>query len=314
MTATPSREILLGPDALEERLDHVPVLGDVAVLRRLVGDDRHQADFGVLLFDQVLAGLALDLAAEEHLQPGVEGVDLQGVFGPEELHAQAQPGADVAPARRRLDDDDLAVVVPVLDERAGEILGRPVEVVGLPAAVLGQDGGVFRLLPLEAVGVGRDADRGQDIARRARRRQHEPGLLDRMAHHVVEDAAALQRAFPEPGHVRVRCAPRPRGPGRAGRPGPRPRAQTISLPRVDGRGEDLVFEVAVEKIRFPGQGQHLLGFLDVPAERLFAGDADELGRSRVRTAWAISSMTSHPGEVRGADPEGVDGRIGGHGR
>src|SRR4030042_620798 len=145
-------EVFLRPDAADEGLDHVPVLGDIAVFSGLVGDDGHQPDLVVLLLDPVLAGLALDRAAEKDLEAGVERVDLQGVLGAEELHAQAQAGPDVAPARRRLDDEDLAGLVPVLDERPGAVLGPPLQVVRLAAAVAGQDRGVFGLLPLEAVG------------------------------------------------------------------------------------------------------------------------------------------------------------------
>ncbi len=103
------REVLLRPHALEEALDHMPVLGDVTVLGGFVGHHGHQTDLGVLLLDQVLAGLALDLAAEEDLQPGVQGVDLQGVLRPQQLHAQPQAGPDVAPGGGRLDDQDLAL-------------------------------------------------------------------------------------------------------------------------------------------------------------------------------------------------------------
>ncbi|OQB50446.1 MAG: hypothetical protein BWX98_02625 [Candidatus Aminicenantes bacterium ADurb.Bin147] len=284
----------------------------VAVLGRLVGHDRHEADLRVLLFDEVLAGLAPDLPAEEDLQGAVERVDLEGVLGAEQLHAEPEARSDVAPARRRLDDEDLAVLVPELDQGPGEILGRAVEVIGLSAAVFLQDGGVFRLLPLEAIRVGRDRDGRQDVARRPRRRQHEAGFLDRVAHHVVEHSAALERSFPEPRHVRAAVLlGRPSQVGRAG-DGRAPGPQDL-LAAGDGGGEDLVFEITVQDPGFFDEGEHPAGFLGVAAKRFFAGHAPQLGFAR-KDSVGDFLHDFEAGEVGGADPEGADGRISGHGR
>jgi len=43
----------------------VAVLVDVAVHRGLVGDDGHEAELGVLLFAEILAGCLLQVTAEE---------------------------------------------------------------------------------------------------------------------------------------------------------------------------------------------------------------------------------------------------------
>ena len=82
---------------LAKRLHHVPVLADVPVLRFLVGHDRHHARLGVLLLDQVLARVARYFAAQEDLESRVERVDLHGVLGTQELHAEPKSGPDVAP-------------------------------------------------------------------------------------------------------------------------------------------------------------------------------------------------------------------------
>ncbi len=90
--------------APEERPDEVPVLRLVAVRRRLVGDDGHEAHLRVLLLDQILARIPDDLAAEEELEAGVERVPRHRVLGAEHLGREPQTGADEAPGRRRLAD------------------------------------------------------------------------------------------------------------------------------------------------------------------------------------------------------------------
>jgi len=109
---------------VQERPGHVPILGRVAVLAHLVGHDRHQPDLGVLLLDQIVTRLATHLAAEEQLQPAVERVEGHRVLGPEQLHAQPEPGAHTAPRGAGLADQRRAVVRLVLDRDAGEVLGR----------------------------------------------------------------------------------------------------------------------------------------------------------------------------------------------
>ena len=83
------------------------------------------------------------------------------------------------------------------------------------------------------------------MAGRARPGQEKAAELDAVAHHVVQDAAALQRAVPEPRHVRAavlfgrarqvraagdRCAARP----------------DELAPARHRRREDLVLEIPVQ--------------------------------------------------------------------
>src|SRR6266550_208454 len=60
--------------ATEEHAHEVPILGVVAVGRRLARHHGHEPHFGVLLLHQVLAALPFHLATEEQLQPAVERV------------------------------------------------------------------------------------------------------------------------------------------------------------------------------------------------------------------------------------------------
>src|SRR2546426_1117251 len=53
-----------GRGALKEGLNKVTILGLVTIRGRLIGDHRHLAHFGILFLDEVLAGLALNFAAE----------------------------------------------------------------------------------------------------------------------------------------------------------------------------------------------------------------------------------------------------------
>src|SRR5450759_4697150 len=52
----------------------LPLLGAVAIHRRLFGDDGHQTHLGVLLFDEILAGFSLHFPAEKHLEARVERI------------------------------------------------------------------------------------------------------------------------------------------------------------------------------------------------------------------------------------------------
>jgi len=67
--------------------------------------------------------------------------------------------------------------------------------------------------------------------------------------------------------------------GRPGQEGfPRQRrtpAPEDLLPTDHGRGEELVLQIAVQETHTLHQLQHLLGFGDVPAQRLFAGHTQE---------------------------------------
>src|SRR5262249_36797720 len=83
--------------AVQETIDEVSILGLVTVLVCFAGDDGHQSLLGVLLFDQVFAGRALDAAAQEGLQAGVERVDRERGFGAVHLRGQSRARADEAP-------------------------------------------------------------------------------------------------------------------------------------------------------------------------------------------------------------------------
>src|SRR5262250_3058605 len=93
----------------------------------------------------------------------------------------------------------------------------------------------------------------------------------RVAHHVVEDAAALEVPAPEPGPVRSAVLlGRAREIGPAGRG--RPAGPQEVFPRLDLRSEDLVLEVAMREVDAPNELEHLFRFGDIAGERLLAGD------------------------------------------
>ena len=127
-------------------------------------------------------------------------------------------------------------------------------------------------------------------ARRSGRGQQVAADLEAVAHHVVEHAAALQVALPEPGHVRAAVLL-----GRArevGAPGAAaPRAQTISRAALEARREELVLEIAVQDARLLHELDHAPRLGDVAAERLLAGDAAQVARRASRAA-TIRSMFS----------------------
>src|SRR5438034_10143629 len=77
----------------------VSVFGVVAVRRRLLRHDGHQSHLGVLLLDEVFAGLALHLATEEQAQAGVERIPRHRVLGAEQLGREPEAGPDEAPRR-----------------------------------------------------------------------------------------------------------------------------------------------------------------------------------------------------------------------
>ena len=98
-------KIELRLDTVAERLDERAVLVLVAVLGRLrcrrsaSSPARRSASR-----PDPRRSLALQPPREKHLRRRVERADRQRVLGPEQLHRQSQPGADVTPRRRRFDD------------------------------------------------------------------------------------------------------------------------------------------------------------------------------------------------------------------
>jgi hypothetical protein len=135
-------------------------------------------------------------------------------------------------------------------------------------------------------------------------------FLDRVAHHVVENAAALQPALPEPGHVRPAVLLGGTGQvgaaGRGGAAGPDEHAAMLHL-----RAEELVFEVAVPEPRLPGERGHLLRFLDGAGEWLFAGKPQEFTAAAEHGVGDFLDV-GHSRLVGPAEPDGVDGRVGHH--
>src|SRR6266571_5627482 len=91
----------------------------------------------------------------------------------------------------------------------------------------------------------------------------------RVAHHVVQHAAALQRALPEPGLVRTTMFL-----GGAREVGTA-RERYASLPNdlaagCDGRRKNLILEVSMEQVGALNQFKNSLSFRDISSQRLLA--------------------------------------------
>ena len=111
-----------------------------------------------------------------------------------------------------------------------------------------------------------------DGERRAGLGEQVPDDERRVAHHVVEHAAALQSPCQNHGMCGPLCSSAARA--RYGRPVvAAPRAQSSSRPGFDLRREELVLEVAVLEPDALHQLGDLLRLGDVARERLLAGDA-----------------------------------------
>ena len=285
------------------------VLGDVAVLGRLVDDDRHRADLGVLLLDEVLARLAPHGAAEEELHAAVEGVGRQGVLGAEQLHAQPQARPHETPRRGRLADERGAVLGLVLDGHAGEVLGGARPIVDFGPHGLPQPGGVLGPGPLQGGDAARHPPRPDRRSQRAGGGQQVPHYLDRVAGHVVQHPAALQVAAPEPRPVGAAVLlggagqVRPAGEGGAAMP------QQLAPPG-DGRREDLVLQVAVGEAGLGRERTHPLRLGDGAGKGLLAGHPTQR-RSRTHGGHHRFQVLDAR-VVRPAQPDRIDGRVGGH--
>ncbi len=127
----------------------MPVLGDIAVEGGLVLDDGHEALLGVLLLDQVLAGLAGDLAGQEDPQSRTERADLQRVLRSEQLDLDPQSRADISPGGAGFDQHRGALLVAQCQRPAGEVFGRPGGVVDHVAHRLAQLADIARLGPFQ---------------------------------------------------------------------------------------------------------------------------------------------------------------------
>src|SRR2546426_9660190 len=101
-----------------------------------------------------------------------------------------------------------------------------------------------------------------------------PDEHDRMAHHVVQHAAALQVTTPEPRFVRTAmffCRP---GKIRTPREG-NPSIPDDLSPDLYGRREELILEIPVAETGSFDQFQNPLRLSDIPGERFFARQAVE---------------------------------------
>ena len=126
----------------------------------------------------------------------------------------------------------------------------------------------------------------------------------RVAHHVVQDAAALKIPAPKPRHVRPAVLFRgareiwPAGERRAPCPHDRP-------PLGHRRREQLVLQVAVREPRFFHELGDALRLGDVTRERLLAGDALERPFAARHGVYDLLHVLD-PGLVRPAQPQRVD--------
>ena len=131
-----------------------------------------------------------------------------------------------------------------------------------------------------------------------------------MAHHVVQDAAALQVAAPEPGRMRATVFLRgAREIGPARRCGSTTPGQGMAGFHL--RREHLVFQVAVGESRALNQGEDALRFRDRPCQRLLAGDAAERPFAALDGIDDFLDVLDAP-MVGSRQPERVDRGIGDH--
>src|SRR5262245_33063380 len=96
-----------------------------------------------------------------------------------------------------------------------------------------------------------------------------------MAHHVVEHAAALQLALPEPG--RVRTAVLLGGAREVGAPSELRAARPQEIASgFDLRRKQLILEIAVRQADLVHELEDPLCLVDIARERLLTGDSLEL--------------------------------------
>ena len=156
----------------------------------------------------------------------------------------------------------------------------------------------------------RDARRPHARRRRAGLGEQMPHDERRVAHHVVEHAAALQRALPEPRHVRA--AVLLGGAREIGTTRRRRAARPEQLaPRLDLRREQLVLEISV---RDPGSLHQLgdaLRLGHVSRQRLLARDALERSLPALDRVHDLLDVLDAR-LIRPRQPDRVDRRIGDH--
>ena len=200
----------------------------------------------------------------------------------------------------------MAVVGGVLDHHAGEVFAGLLGVVHVGAHHAGELLGVRGTRPLETGDVTRHAHRPHRRGRLARLGEQMLHHERRVAHHVVEHAAALQVALPEPRHVRP--AVLLGGAGEVGAPGDLGAARPEQgAARGDVRCEQLVLEIARRDAGLLHHLDDFLGLGDVAPQRLLARDAEQLGAALHRGDDLLEVRDAR--EVRPADPDGVDGGV-----
>ena len=213
-------------------------------------------------------------------------------------------GADIGPGIGRLDHHLVAFRVGEGKRAAGEILRRPRGIINIRPHHIFQPFDVFRTRPFQVADCGAGADELEIVARRAGLGEEIAPDLDAVTGHVGQNAAALAPALPEPRHVwPAMLLGRARQIGAAaGRHGAPPHDVLAAL---NGAGEHLVLQIAVQQLGVFGESQHLARFRERPPERLFAGDADKLRPARRDEAMDFAHGLE-PREIRHADPDRVD--------
>ena len=205
----------------------------------------------------------------------------------------------------------MTVVGREFDDQAGEVFGGALPVVHVRAHLLAEPLHVLGAGPLEARHVGGDAlgthrgPRGAGLGEQVAHHQR------RVAHHVVQDAAALEVTAPEPRHVGTAVllggAGEIRPAGQRGAAGPDDGASPFDL-----RGEHLVLQIAVLQARLLYQRDDALGLGDVAGQRLLARNA---GQGPLPTRHRVGDFLDvlDAREVRAAEPQRLDRGVGHHG-
>ena len=217
----------------------------------------------------------MNIPAEKDVHSGIQGVDSKRILGTEHLQCQSQPRADITPRCRGFDNKRLSILIFILNQRPRKVFCRPVDVIQFSIADFGKGTCIFGVLPFQTIHVRRDFDGSDGVAGLPWRSEHKSCLLDRVTHHVVENAAPLQLSFPEPGHMRpavLLCRPGKIGP-------PCQRRSTCPdelLASLDSRLKDLILQVSIQQIGFLGEFKHSPGLTDIAAKRFFTGHAEKL--------------------------------------
>src|SRR5206468_12638607 len=132
----------------------------------------------------------------------------------------------------------------------------------------------------------------------------------RVAHHVVQHAAALQRALPEPRLVRTTMFL-----GGAREVGTA-RECDASLPDdlaagCDGRRKNLILEISMEQAGALNQFKNSLSFRDISSQRLLARQTLQRSPALFNGVDDLFNIFNSS-VIWAAKPDGINGRIGHH--